>query len=114
GDVSPVRAHGSVRPSGFGAFWVASTLSSILRERASGKKGEGGRLAALSLSQVSRLDQFDDGFLGAVAATGAELGDPGVAAGTVGVPRSHLREQVVDGVLVGDRLEDDPAGVHVA
>src|SRR5699024_4239340 len=47
-------------------------------------------------------DQLDDGHRGVVALAGTDLGDPGVAAGTLGEGRRDLLEERVDDALVAD------------
>ena len=61
------------------------------------------------------LDQLEEDHLGGVGATGAELDDPRVAAGTLCVARRDLLEQLVDNELVLAELGEGPAaGVQVA
>src|SRR5690606_22528691 len=57
--------------------------------------------------------QLDHGHRSVVALTRHGLGDPDVAAGTVGEVRADLRDQLVHHVLVPDHLHDLPAVVQI-
>ena len=59
------------------------------------------------------LHQLDDGHLGGVAAAGAHLQHPGVAAVAVGVLGADLVEQLLGHVLLGDVSQHLPVGGQV-
>src|SRR5205807_2729320 len=61
-----------------------------------------------------RLDELDAGHRRVVAVAGAELEDPGVAAGPIVVARRDLVEQLVGHVLVADEGHDLPVLVDAA
>src|SRR5699024_2903447 len=65
-----------------------------------------GLLAHARLRGVLRGAQRDLGHRGVVALAGADLGDAGVAAGTLREGRGDLLEQRVDDALVTDGLHD--------
>src|SRR5690606_7308520 len=71
-------------------------------------------LADRGLLNRQRLDQLDDGHGRVVATAVADLGDAGVATGTVLVPRADLGEERVDDALVRGVLEHLTAVVKVA
>src|SRR5690606_10786510 len=71
-------------------------------------------LADRLLLHRQRLDQLDDGHGRVVATAVTDLGDAGVATGTVLVPRADLGEERVDDALVRDHLEHLTAVVKVA
>ena len=86
-----------------------------------GRTGTGGELRAAGalgladglLADGQRLDQLDDRHGGVVALAGTDLGDAGVATGTVLVARADLGEQRVDDVLVPDGRHHLATGVQV-
>ena len=55
----------------------------------------------------SLFHQFDDRHLGGVAAAGAGLDDPGIAAVPVGIFRRDFVEQLFGHALLGDKREDE-------
>src|SRR5690606_1814593 len=78
-------------------------------------RGRGGRRGGAGGDHVQRLgNQLDDGQRGVVALPRTDLGDPGVAAGTLGERRRELGEEVVHDALVTDDGEHLATVVDVA
>ena len=108
GPRSPPRQE-SPRASSTGAFLDRG-------RRRSGRLHRGGlgRRGGLRLRGVLLGHQLDHRHRGVVALARTDLGDPGVAARTLGVARRDLLEQRVHDALVPDRGEDLATVVQVA